>query len=47
MADEDGNLSADQMAKLAQFQDITRIDSFDECKQLLEAFEWNIEVINN
>lgn len=39
----DDNLSAEQNEKLAYFQEITHIDSTDECKQILEAFGWNIE----
>ena len=42
MAD-DADLSAEQTDKLVYFQEITHIESFDECKQILEAFEWNIE----
>ena len=42
MAD-DADLSAEQTEKLVYFQEITHIESFDECKQILEAFEWNIE----
>ena len=44
MADEENNLTTEQTDKLVYFQEVTRIDSIDECKQLLEAFEWNIEV---
>lgn len=43
MAD-DGDLTTEQTEKLVIFQDITHIDSIDECKQILEAFQWNIEV---
>lgn len=42
MADGE-NLSADQNEKLAYFQEITHIESLDECRQILEAFEWNME----
>lgn len=42
MAD-DGNLSAEQTEQLIYFQEITQIESMDECKQLLEAFSWNVE----
>lgn len=42
MADDE-NLSAEQTDKLIYFQEITHIDSIEECKQILEAFSWNIE----
>jgi FAS-associated factor 2 len=42
MAD-DGNLSAEQTDQLICFQEITQIESIDECKQILEAFSWNVE----
>lgn len=40
----DDNLSAEQTDKLIHFQEITHIDSIDQCKQILEAFDWNIEL---
>ena len=41
----DGNdLSVDQTTKLALFQEIVGIESLDECRQILEVFEWNVEV---
>jgi hypothetical protein len=43
MADEN-DLSAEQTSQLAHFQEIVGIDSLDECRQILEVFEWNIEV---
>jgi hypothetical protein len=43
MAD-DGNLTTEQMDQLICFQEITQIESIDECKQILEAFSWNVEV---
>ncbi|CAF0704875.1 unnamed protein product [Brachionus calyciflorus] len=43
MADDE-NLSPEQTEKLVQFQEITHIDSIEECKQLLEAFQWNVEL---
>lgn len=42
MADDE-NLSAEQNDKLAYFQEITHIESLEECKQILQAFEWNME----
>lgn len=42
MAD-DGNLSGEQTDQLTCFQEITQIESIDECKQILEAFSWNVE----
>lgn len=42
MADE-GNLSAEQTDQLSTFQEITQIESIEECKQILEAFSWNVE----
>lgn len=43
MADDE-NLNPEQTEKLVQFQEITHIDSIDECRQLLEAFQWNVEL---
>ena len=39
----DSELSAEQQTKLAHFQEITHVDSLDECRQILEVFEWNLE----
>lgn len=43
MAD-DSNLTSEQTDQLICFQEITQIESIDECKQILEAFSWNVEV---
>lgn len=42
MAD-DSNLTTEQTDQLICFQEITQIESIDECKQILEAFSWNVE----
>lgn len=40
---DDANLSAEQTDQLICFQEITQIESIEECKQILEAFSWNVE----
>uniref|UniRef100_UPI00358EFDC8 FAS-associated factor 2 n=1 Tax=Myxine glutinosa TaxID=7769 RepID=UPI00358EFDC8 len=42
MADQEG-LSAEQTEKLLQFQDLTGIESMDQCRQTLQRHHWNIE----
>ncbi|RMZ96522.1 FAS-associated factor 2 [Brachionus plicatilis] len=42
MADEE-NLSLEQTEKLLHFQEITHNDSIEECKRLLEVFQWDVE----
>lgn len=42
MAD-DSDLTTEQTDQLICFQEITQIESIDECKRILEAFSWNVE----
>lgn len=37
------DITSDQTEKLLQFQDLTRIDDFDRCRELLQTHNWNIE----
>ncbi|XP_074865534.1 FAS-associated factor 2 isoform X2 [Carettochelys insculpta] len=42
-APEERELTAEQTEKLLQFQDLTGIDSMDQCRHTLEQHNWNIE----
>jgi len=46
MADtrELSELSPENIEMLVNFKEITHIQSTDECKQILEAFGWNLEL---
>jgi hypothetical protein len=46
MADtsEFSDLSPENIETLVNFKEITHIQSTDECKQILEAFGWNLEL---
>ncbi|XP_065546210.1 FAS-associated factor 2 [Lathamus discolor] len=42
-APEERELTAEQTEKLLQFQDLTGIESMDQCRHTLEQHNWNIE----
>ncbi|XP_018425235.1 PREDICTED: FAS-associated factor 2 [Nanorana parkeri] len=42
-APEERELSQEQTEKLLQFQDLTGIESMDQCRQTLQQHNWNIE----
>lgn len=42
-APDEQELSQEQTEKLLQFQDLTGIDSMDQCRRTLEQHNWNIE----
>uniref|UniRef100_A0A9L0TTM2 FAS-associated factor 2 n=1 Tax=Equus caballus TaxID=9796 RepID=A0A9L0TTM2_HORSE len=42
-APEDRDLTQEQTEKLLQFQDLTGIESMDQCRHTLEQHNWNIE----
>uniref|UniRef100_A0A6I8P9S7 Fas associated factor family member 2 n=1 Tax=Ornithorhynchus anatinus TaxID=9258 RepID=A0A6I8P9S7_ORNAN len=42
-APEERDLTQEQTEKLLQFQDLTGIESMDQCRQTLEQHNWNIE----
>jgi hypothetical protein len=46
MADttEFSNLTPENLETLVNFKEITHIESTEECKQILEAFGWNLEL---
>ncbi|XP_064489136.1 FAS-associated factor 2-like [Ornithodoros turicata] len=41
---ESNDLSASQTEQLLQFQDLTGIDDWDRCKEILTRHNWNLEV---
>ncbi|MEE6479870.1 hypothetical protein FKM82_012394 [Ascaphus truei] len=42
-APEEQDLTQEQTEKLLQFQDLTGIESMDQCRQTLQQHNWNIE----
>lgn len=41
---EGNDLSASQTEKLLQFQDLTRIEDLDRCREILDRHNWDLEV---
>ncbi|CAN8017306.1 unnamed protein product [Ixodes persulcatus] len=41
---ESNDLSASQTEKLLQFQDLTRIEDLDRCREILNRHNWDLEV---